>query len=373
MAGHHQLRGGLRRRAACPARVRRGRQVVRRRALALAGFAAAAAGGAAMGWAAERRLLRHEVPTTAPDWPELRRPAPGEAHRVESYDGTHLHVDIVGPEGAPTVVMAHGYALSHRAWHFQRRELSDEFRVVTYDQRGHGASEEAVSGDYSIGAFGRDLSAVVESVTPTAQAVILVGHSMGGMTILSYVDQYPEWVGDRVAGAVFMSTSGSEVITGGIVSVGVAAFSGLGNRVGRRVFQALGRRSSAADLIYSSSNDLSYGLTKLIGLTADASPAHVAFTEQLLLECPNNVKAAIGPMFTSLDLREAAPLLKVPSLVIVGDKDRLTPPRQAHRLVELLPDAELAVLEGIGHMAPIEAHADVTAHIRAFARRVLPS
>ena len=200
--------------------------------------------------------------------------------------------------------------------------------------------------------------------------VILVGHSMGGMTILSYVDQYPEWVHDRVAGAVLMSTSGSDIVTGGIVTAGRAVLGGVANRVTRRAFSALGRRSSAADLIYSSSNDLSYMLTKVVGLGPDASPAHVAFTEQLLLDCPNTVKAAIGPMFTSLDLREAAPLLKAPALVIVGDKDKLTPPRQAHRLVELLPDAELVELAGIGHMAPVEAHGEVNALIRAFARRV---
>jgi pimeloyl-ACP methyl ester carboxylesterase len=153
--------------------------------------------------------------------------------------------------------------------------------------------------------------------------------------------------------------------------VGAAALSGIGNRLARRAFEGLGRRAGYADLIYSSSTDISFVLTKLIGLNRDASPAHVAFTEQLLLDCPNRVKAAIGPLFTSLDLREAAPLLKVPALVIVGEHDRLTPPRQAHRLMELLPDAELVELPGIGHMAPLEAHAAVTAHLRAFAKRTV--
>jgi pimeloyl-ACP methyl ester carboxylesterase len=343
--------------------------VVKRRALALAAFAAAAAGGAALGWAGERRALRPQIPDTDPELRELRRTAVGRITRVESFDGTRLYVDIVGADDAPTLVMAHGYAMSHRAWHFQRRELASDFRVVTYDQRGHGASEQAVSGDYSISAFGRDLSAVIEAVSPR-EPVLLVGHSMGGMTVLSYVDLYPEWVHDRVAGAVLISTSGSDVVTGGIVTAGRAVLGGVANRVTRQTFSALGRRSGRADLIYSGSNDLSYMLTKVVGLGPDASPAHVAFTEQLLLDCPNTVKAAIGPMFTSLDLREAAPLLKAPALVIVGEKDKLTPPRQAHRLVQLLPDAELVELAGIGHMAPVEAHGEVNALIRAFATRI---
>lgn len=346
---------------------------MKRRALAIAAFAVAGAGGAALGWTGERRLLRHETPGADPEWNELRRHAAGTTRTVESFDGTHLQVDVLGEEGRPTLVMAHGYALSHKVWHFQRRELSDEFRIVTYDQRGHGASEEAVSGDYSIEALGRDLSAVIEATLVGPEPVVVLGHSMGGMTLLSYVEQYPESLVDRIAGAILMSTSGSDVITGGLVSVGTAALSGLSNRITRRAFNALGRRSSAVDLVYSNSTDLSYVMTKLIGLSPDASPAHVAFTEQLLLDCPNSVKAAIGPMFTSLDLREAAPLLKTPTLVMVGERDRLTPPAQARRLTELLPDAELIELAGIGHMAPIEAHAEVNAHIRAFVRRVTGS
>jgi pimeloyl-ACP methyl ester carboxylesterase len=339
--------------------------------VAMAAFAAAAAGGMALGWGGERRLLKHESPNAEPEWRELRTPLRGRGRTVESFDGTQLYVDVMGDDSLPTIVFAHGYALGHTVWHFQRRDLSDEFRIVSYDQRGHGASEQSPADDYSIEALGRDLSAVIEATLSSDEPVLLVGHSMGGMTVLSYVEQYPESLVDRVAGAVLMSTSGHDVVTGGVASIGVAAFQGLYNRVTRRAFDALGRRADAADRVYASSSDLSYVLTKLIGLNADASPAHVAFTEQLLLDCPTTVKAAVGPMFTSVDLREAAPLLKTPTLVIVGERDRLTPPAQARRLVELLPDAELVELQGIGHMTPLEAHAEINAYIRAFGRRVL--
>lgn len=341
------------------------------RAVGVAAFAVAAAGGVAMGWAAERRAVRDQVPEADPDWEELRRPIKGERLSIESFDGTHLAVEMTGPAGAPVLVFAHGYGMSMHAWHYQRRELADQFRVVVFDQRGHGGSEQAVSGSYAIDAFGQDLSAVIEATVPAGERTVVIGHSMGGMTLLSYVDQYPQAVHDRLAGAVLISTSGSDIVAGGIASIGKAAAAGLGNRLSRRAFQALGRRAGAADVVYSASTDLSFALTKLIGLNSDASSAHVAFTEQLLLDCPTNVKAAIGPMFTSLDLRESAPLLKVPAIVMVGGADRITPPRQAHRLIELLPDADLVELPGIGHMAPLEAHQVVTAHIRAFARRVM--
>lgn len=344
---------------------------MKRRALGMAAFGAAAVGGIAMGWAGERRAVRHQVPEADPDWEELRRPVKGEQLTVESFDGTHLAVEMTGPRDAAVIVFAHAYGMALNVWHYQRRELADEFRVVVFDHRGHGRSEQAVSGDYSVAAFGRDLSAVIEATVPSGDSALLVGHSMGGMAVLSYVDQYPDAVGSRLAGAVLMSTSGSDVVGGGVLSAGLAAASGVGNRLARRAFDTLGRRAGHADALYSSSNDLSFLLTKIVGLSADASPAHVAFTEQLLLDTPTAVKAAIGPMFTSLDMRQAAGLLKAPTIVMVGDADRVTPPRQAHRLMELLPEAELIELPGVGHMAPLEAHQAVTAHIRAFARRVM--
>ena len=344
---------------------------MKNRALGIAAFAAVTAGGAALGWAGERRLVRHEQPTNDPEWRELSMSVRGRGSTVESFDGTHLYVDVMGADDLPTLVFAHGYALSHRIWHFQRRELADTFRIVTYDQRGHGASERAVSGDYSVQALGRDLSAVIEATLQGDGPVLVVGHSMGGMTLLSYVEQYPESLVDRLAGAVLMSTSGSDVVTGGAVTVGLAAVNGLSTRVARRAFSALGRRRGDDELAHGASNDLSYLMTKVIGLSSAASPAHVAFTEQLLLDTPTPVKAALGPMFTSLDLRATAPMLKIPTLVMVGEHDRLTPPAQAERLAGLLPDAELVVLPGIGHMTPLEAHAEVNAHIRAFAQRVL--
>lgn len=328
-----------------------------------------AAGGAALGWAADRRARRGQDAVDDPEWQELRQPLRGRPQRVESSDGTALHVEVLGPgrgraagaralRGAPTLVFAHGYALSQDAWHYQRRDLCDEFRLVLYDQRGHGRSQQAAAGDYSIEALGADLAAVVAAAVPHDRRAVLVGHSLGGMAILSYVRQLPQVVAERVVGAVFIDTTGSDVLTGAVVSTGVAAVSAMRSRLTRAAFGGRG------------SGSLSLLLTRTIGLTAQARPAHVAFTEQLLVECPNTVKAALGPLLTSLDLRDAAPLATMPALVLVGERDRLTPLAQARRLAEALPDAQLIQLPGVGHMAPLEAHEAVSGQLRAFARRL---
>lgn len=336
-------------------------------ALGMLAFGAAALGGVALGWVAERRAVGSGAQSDDPEWAELHRRLPSQVHRVESFDGTHLHAEVTGPERAPTIVLAHGYGLSLHAWHHQRRDLSDEYRVVAYDQRGHARSEQAASGDYAISALGRDLAAVLDALVPDGRRAVVVGHSMGGMGLLAFVDGYPELVEERLAGAVLVDTTGSDVLAGAVVSTGIAALSVLERQVVDRAFRLLGRGSRAAV-----GNDLSFLLTRAFGLSKGASPATVAFTEELLIACPTGVKAALGPTLTGLDLAAAAPLLTVPAVVLVGADDRLTPVAAARRLADALPLAgPLVVLPGAGHMAPLEAHERVTAAIRALARRAL--
>lgn len=341
--------------------------MVRRRAVAIGAFLAASAGGAALGWAAERRVMRGTLPGDDPEWRELRRRIAGAPLRVESFDGTLLSGDLLGADEAPVLVFAHGFGLSQHVWHYQRRDLADEFRLVLYDQRGHAGSEAAHGGDYSVDALGKDLNAIIEAAVPPGREVVLVGHSMGGMSVLSYVNQYPEAV-DRIAGAIFIDTSGSDVVSGAIVSTGLAAAKTIRNAVTSRAFRALGRTARVAERAYSSSSDLSYLITRDVGLNHGASPAQVAFVEQLILDCPTDVMAALGPMFTSLDLRDAARLLKVPTIVMVGSKDRLTPPAQARKLADLLVDSRLIEIPDVGHTSFLEAHEAVNQHIRSFAR-----
>jgi pimeloyl-ACP methyl ester carboxylesterase len=348
--------------------------VIRRRAIGALAFGGAAAGSVALGYYAKRRALARVEPMAESTWADLHRPTHGRPRTVRSFDRTRLHVEVLGPEDAPTILLAHGYALSQHAWHYQRRALSKRFRVVCYDQRGHAASAEATTGDYSMGALGKDFAAVLQATTEPSDPVLAVGHSMGGMTILSFADQYPDLLG-RVAGVGLVSTAGGNVIAGGAFSVGAAALSALRTRLpGARRRRAHGEQRSddPADWTEAPPTDLVFLLTRSIGLHHDADPAHIAFTEQLMMECPARVKSALGPTLTSLRLGHVAEQLAMPGLVMVGEHDRLTPLGQARRLAETMPDAGLVVLPDAGHMAPLEANEQVSAELTAFAEKVLP-
>src|SRR5215468_3646562 len=179
-----------------------------RRVTGAAGVVAGATvAGAGAVVAAERiavaRLRGRGDPASAELLGELR----GRPLTVLTEDGVPLHVEMNGPPAAPiTVVFCHGYTLNQDCWHFQRRDLSDH-RLVFWDQRDHGRSGRSESGAASIDQLGADLKAVLDAVTPGDAHVVLVGHSMGGMTIMALAQQHPELFGTKVVGSVLINTA----------------------------------------------------------------------------------------------------------------------------------------------------------------------
>ena len=344
--------------------------MVGRRFIGAAAFTGAAAGSIVLGHYAKRRALAGLEPRAESTWADLHRPILGRPLTVPSFDGTRLHVQILGDDDAPTILFAHAYTLSQHAWHYQRRALQGPFRVVCYDQRGHGASDEAAAGDYSMRALGRDFAAVLDATTGPGQPVVAVGHSLGGMAILSFADQHPELLG-RVAGVGLLSTAAGNVLAGGAFTAGAAVLSALRSRVPGARRRVPEQRDDPGEWPDHRPPDLAFLLTRSVALHPDADPAYIAFTEQMMLECPAGVKAALGPALTSLRLGHVAERLTMPGLVMVGEHDRLTPEWQARRLADAMPDARLVVLPGAGHMAPLEANEQVSAELAAFAERVL--
>ena len=108
-------------------------------------------------------------------------------------------------------------------------------------------------------------------------------------------------------------------------------------------------------------------LVRAVVLGRAASPAQVAFCTEMLLDTPTDVRAAFGATLSTFDLASGLPALTVPTIVIAGEHDRLTPPVHARAIAAEVPGATLVEMAGVGHMAPIEAHDDVTDHLRRLA------
>lgn len=337
---------------------------------ALMGIAAA---GAAVGFAAERYAVGRSLrgaPDPYDDEPfgALR----GAAHMVTSSDGVHLHVEVDEPRDPAaadlTVVFCHGYALNLDAWHFQRRDLAGVARLVFWDQRSHGRSGRSPEGGITFEQLSDDLARVIDEVAPEGP-VVLVGHSMGGMTLTSYVQRHPERVGSAVVGAALVATS-----SGGLrqVTMGVPGPLGrLAHNLAPGVVTALARRPDLVERSRKAGSDLGFVLTRRYSFAEDAPASLVEFTAELNAGTPVDVIAAFLPVFQAFDSSGGIGALRgIPTLVVGAGLDLLTPVEHSRRIAELLPEADYVEIERAGHMVLLERHETVTEHLRTLIERV---
>jgi pimeloyl-ACP methyl ester carboxylesterase len=316
--------------------------------------------GAAAAWELRRRADRRAI-AADPAHEPLHRPLEGRAREVRSADGTALHVEEFGPADGPALVLVHGWTCTLRFWTLQIQAFSPAVRVIAYDLRGHGESAPAAGGDYSVRAHASDLDAVLHATT--AEPAVVAGHSLGGMTIVAWAGDHAEEVGDRLAAAALVNTGMGDLISQALVLPTPTALATVRQFAGRAILGAnapLPRRPTP----------ISHRAVRYVALSRTASPAQVAFCERIVLECPRTARGATGGALSTLDLRDAIAHLHVPTVVIAGEHDRLTPPVHAHALADALPDPhELIVLPQAGHMGPVTHPEEVNAPLRALLAR----
>ena len=277
-------------------------------------------------------------------------------------DGAVLHAVVDGSDAAPvTLVLAHGWTLARAAWDdvaalLTPRVAAGELRLIRYDQRGHGRSTWGRYADdlgaLTIDRLGDDLGVLLDELAPDGP-VVLAGHSMGGMTIMCLAAARPELFGDRVRGVALVSTSAGDLAPAGRTlteklqlrlapGLIAAAIGGAG------AFEQLRRLLPPAHPRHRTIvRELLYG--------ADATDAMVVEGAEIMHATTVRAFAAFYPALGEHDKRrELRALAHVPVEILVGDSDKLTPPRHSHQLAEVLPDAELHLVERTGHMLPQE-------------------
>lgn len=295
----------------------------------------------------------------------LSEPPVGQPIIARSADGTRLHAEAFGSrgqgEGEGAVVLAHGWTENRTYWIHQIRGLSAAgLRVVTYDLRGHGESDPAAGGDYSIARFGEDLEAVLTACASDPRRTVLAGHSLGAMAIVAWAERHD--VQARAGAAALLNTGVGDLIAEQLL-VPLPKVAQLLNRT-VAVRGLLGNRAPLPHF----SNPLTHRLIRYIAFGPDATAAMVAFYERMLIASPPQARASIGIALSEVRLYDALARLTVPTVVIAGERDRLTPPAHARRIAEMLPRLErLIVLPRTGHMAPLERPEEVTAALAALA------
>ncbi|MBB5156014.1 alpha/beta fold hydrolase [Saccharopolyspora phatthalungensis] len=273
---------------------------------------------------------------------------------MTASDGVQLHAEIVDcGAGDVTVIFCHGYMIDSRSWHFQRAALADQARLVLWDQRGHGRSGWATPANATIDQVGQDLFAVMQATAPHGP-VVLVGHSMGGMAILGLAESHPELFGDRIVGATLIATS-----AGGLSGVTL----GLPEPAARLLHQAvrtslslLRRQSHMVDTVRRVTSRTSFRLTQRYLFGSQVLQPVAELTARAMASTPIAVIAEFFPELDTFDKRTVVSALgKVPTLILVGDRDTITPISHSEALAREILGAELVAVAGAAHLLILES------------------
>ncbi|HEX2738527.1 MAG TPA: alpha/beta fold hydrolase [Acidimicrobiia bacterium] len=318
-----------------------------RTVLTVAGLAAGAVGAA---YGAERLAaarLRHRPD---PDADRTFEPTFDEARRIDTHDGGSLYTISRGV--GPPVLLSHGVTLSTRIWTPQFDVLPDAgLRVVGFDHRGHGTSLAGTTG-HSIDNLADDIRSVIEALD--LREALVVGHSMGGIGVQAFAIRHPEVAAARVRGLVLLSTLAKDHFGGS-----------------ERLRYAAGRVYDEAFALPDPMSMPNLGLLLArLGHGRHARPSHVALNRQLIVECDRATRQSAYRAMLGFDLTPGLPGIRIPTLVICGTADLITPPRHSRRMAELIPGARLELLKGGGHVLMLEQADEVNRLLIDFAREV---
>ena len=264
---------------------------------------------------------------------------------VRTPDGAQLAVWDLEGDGpdAPVVVLPHCWGCSHEIWLPVARRLREQgFRVVLYDQRGHGASTRGTA-PLTVETLAHDLTAVLDATD--VRDVVLAGHSMGGMTIMSLATYRPDVLKERAKATVLVAT----------------AATSLGGRSaqGARVANALVASPFVTRAMQSKNGHV------FVRAAFGENPvrSHMDLTRELFGGCHGAVRGDFLLSMSTMDLLEGVATMEVPTTVMVGTRDALTLPKKADQIVATVPGARLVTLQNRGHMLPLEDPDAVTDEI----------
>lgn len=288
------------------------------------------------------------------------------ARRIEGADGSSLHLEFDGPADAPVIVLTHGWALDSQAWYYVRKHLAREFRLILWDLPGLGHSTQPRDGRYSVERLAEDLRIVIGQAG--GRPVTLVGHSIGGMMMLTLARLHPDFVRDNVNGMVIVDSTHrwplDSVMAGGLLKL-----------LRWPVVEPLLLLTIALwPLLWLSNlqsylNGTSHIINRITSLSRGVTRGQLEFGSRYnVKDKPSVIAKGLRAVLRWQEARTPASL-PMPVRVIAGDADRLTKPWAGKELAAMAPQADFVTVSPAGHNGILENRQYGEA-IGEFARRL---
>lgn len=286
---------------------------------------------------------------------------------LTTSDGTVLAiVDAGPPDSAATIVLQHGWTQDHTSWEDVAVRLAETYRVVSFDSRGHGRSDAGPRGTATVEQLADDLAEVIDELVPEGP-IVLAGHSLGGPVLLALTERHPELVLERSTGIAMVATSAANIgrdILGLPLAVTSVASAALPVLSRLRQLSRAPRNTRYPRLIEEFVRLGLYG-------PGQGTRANRSRTARQVARSHPETTAALVPALMHHDRLAMLPLLdKVPTVILGGTKDGLTPIAHSRAMAAALPQAKFVVYPQAGHMLPYERADEVAAELATLAARV---
>lgn len=272
-----------------------------------------------------------------------------------------------GPIGAPTIVFTHGWGMDSTFWDYARQDLGDRFRLVLWDLPGLGRSKAPPNGEIALTNFAADLRSLLDTLDAPA---VLVGHSIGGMTIQTLVRDHPEAM-DRVAGIVLLNTTFTNPLKTMIFSRTLLALQ-------KPVLEPIAHLTIWLQPLVWISKWQSYlsgssHAALRLGFGRFVTRSQLEHAALLATRAPPAIEAKGDLAMFHWDAACALAKLRKPLLVIGGDLDIVTKLGASEEIAGESPSGKLQVVQGVNHMGPLEQAEIYNEAIATFALSVQPS
>jgi pimeloyl-ACP methyl ester carboxylesterase len=301
-------------------------------------------------------LLVGRRPALGEEEPAQNRNGAVQVQRLPGPDGNQIQVEVYGRTDGPTLVLTHGAGLNSTEWFYAKRHLADRFRLVVWDLPGLGHSTRPENNDFSLEKLARDLEAVVRFArADRPEPVLLLGHSIGGMILLTFCRLFPQHLGTAVAGLALVHSTY-------INPVHTARGGSLLTALQKPLLQPLLYLMIGLPPLIWLMNWFSYlnGMTHLnthwSHFAGQETKGQLDFAARFSLYAPPTVAARLMLAMFRYDATETLGTIRVPVLVVVGDRDRMTLPEAGEHIGQAVPRGEIVRLAPAGHLGLVEQH-----------------
>ncbi|MDG2521338.1 alpha/beta hydrolase [Caulobacter segnis] len=286
----------------------------------------------------------------------------GRGVMLQTPRGSDLHVETYGPAGAPVIVLTHGWGMDSTFWRAAKAQLGDRFRLVAWDLPGLGRSKPG-RGGITLEGFAEDLKAVVDHA---GGRPVLVGHSIGGMTIQTLLRDDLHFQG-RLAGLVLLNTTFTNPLRTMVFSKLLLGLQGVLEQAMKLtvILKPVAWLANWQGYLSGSAH-----LAHRLGFGRSVTRSQLEHVTLLAVRNSPAAEAKGNLAMFHWHADGALERVHAPTLVVGGDMDIVTKLEASERIASVNPKAEFRVVRGSNHLGPLEQAAEYNDIIADFTLRV---